>query len=94
MSLDDSGEGSRKVSLEIGDSNDVWAMDFMPDRLLDERPFQILTIVDCFTRAALSTAARTYYCAFQVVDELDRLYRLRGKPLSVRVVSVRFSPPC
>ncbi len=31
--------------------NDVWAMDFMSDRLFDEKPFRILTIVDCFTSA-------------------------------------------
>jgi putative transposase len=60
-------------------------MDFMSDRLFDERPFRILTIVDCFTREALSTAPRTTYRAYQVVDELDRLCRLRGKPRSIRV---------
>jgi putative transposase len=70
---------------EIGGVNDVWAMDFMSDRLFDERPFRILTIVDCFTREALSTAPRTTYRAYQVVDELDRLCRLRGKPRSIRV---------
>lgn len=70
---------------EIGAVNDVWAMDFMSDRLFDERPFRILTIVDCYTREALSTAPRTNYRAYQVVDELDRLCRLRGKPRSIRV---------
>lgn len=34
--------------------NDVWAMDFMSDRLFEEKPFRILTIVDCFTREALT----------------------------------------
>lgn len=63
----------------------MWAMDFMSDRLFDERPFRILTIVDCFTREALSTAPRTNYRAYQVVDELDRLCRLRGKPRGIRV---------
>ena len=50
---------------------EVWAMDFMSDRLFDERPFArhaprtdggpwlALTIVDGFTREALSTAPRT-----------------------------------
>jgi putative transposase len=41
--------------------------------------------VDCFTREALSTAPRTNYRAYQVVDELDRLCRRRGKPRSIRV---------
>lgn len=67
------------------DINDVWAMDFMSDRLFDERPFRILTIVDCHTREALATAARTNFKAYQVIDELDQLARLRGKPRSLRV---------
>lgn len=60
--------------------NDVWAMDFMSDRLFDERPFRILTIVDCFTREALATTARTNFRAYQVIDELDRLARIRAAP--------------
>lgn len=54
-------------------------MDFMSDWLFDKRSFRILTIVDCFTREALSTAPRMNYRAYQVVDELDRLCRLRGE---------------
>lgn len=65
--------------------NDVWAMDFMSDRLFDGQAFRILTVVDCHTREALSTASRTSFRAYQVVDELDRLIRLRGKPRSLRV---------
>jgi len=30
-----------------------WAMDFMSDRLFDERPLRVLTIVDCCTREAV-----------------------------------------
>ncbi len=70
---------------EADGMNDVWAMDFMSDRLFDEQPFRILTIVDCFTREALVTAARTKFRAYQVIDELDRLARIRGKPRSIRV---------
>ncbi len=64
--------------------NDVWAMDFMSDKLFDGRPFRILTIVDCHTREALATAARTNFRAYQVIDELDRIARVRGKPQSIR----------
>lgn len=70
---------------EAGMPNDVWAMDFVSDRLFDERPFRILTIVDCHTREALATSARTNFRAYQVIDELDRIARLRGKPRSIRV---------
>lgn len=69
----------------VGKINDCWAMDFMSDKLFDDRPFRILTIVDCHTREALATVARTNFRAYQVIDELDRLARLRGKPRSLRV---------
>ena len=49
------------------------------------RPFRILTIVDCHTREALVTCARTKFRAYQVIEELDRLARIRGKPRSIRV---------
>lgn len=75
----------RSGRTEIGAMNDCWAMDFMSDKLFDDRPFRILTIVDCHTREALATVARTNFRAYQVVDELDRLARLRGKPRSIRV---------
>ena len=65
--------------------NDVWAMDFLSDKLFDSRPFRILTILDCHTREALATSARTNFRAYQVVEELDRIARLRGKPRSIRV---------
>lgn len=70
---------------EADGMNEVWAMDFMSDKLFDEKPFRILTIVDCYTREALVTAARTNFRACQVIDELDRIARVRGKPRSIRV---------
>ena len=70
---------------EVDGMNNVWAMDFMSDHLFDEKPFRILTILNCFTREPLATAARTNFRAYQVIDELDRLARIRGKPQSIRV---------
>ena len=70
---------------EADGMNDIWAMDFMSDRLFNEKPFRILTIVDCFTREALAIAARTNFRAYQVIDELSQLARIRGKPRSIRV---------
>ena len=49
--------------------NDIWAMDFLSDKLFD----------------ALATVARTNFRACQVVEELDRIARQRGKPRSMRV---------
>lgn len=75
----------RSGRAQAGGINEVWAMDFMSDRLFDDRAFRILTIVDCHTREALATAARTNLRAYQVIEELDKLARDRGKPGSIRV---------
>ena len=75
----------RSGRAEAGGMNDVWAMDFMSDKLFDDHPFRILTVVDCCTREALSTVPRTNFRAYQVVEELDHLARLRGKPRRIRV---------
>ena len=66
-------------------ANEVWAMDFMSDQLFDGRPIRILTIVDIYTREGLSTTPRANFRAAQVVEVLDQLVRLRGKPRSLRV---------
>lgn len=47
----------------IGGPNEVWAMDFVSDRIFDGRPFRILTIVDCHTREALSLTPRANFRA-------------------------------
>ncbi len=60
-------------------------MDFVSDRLFDGRPFRILTVLDCHTREALATCARTNFRAYQIAEKLDRLVALRGKPASIRV---------
>jgi len=65
--------------------NQIWAMDFMSDQLFDGRTFRILTIVDCHTREALASHARVSFRAYQVVEELDRLVRLRGRPRAIRL---------
>jgi putative transposase len=75
----------RSARSEPGTMNNVWAMDFVSDKLFDDQPFRILTIVDCHTREALATSARVNFRAYQVVEELDRIIRLRGKPRSIRV---------
>ena len=65
--------------------NEVWAMDFVSDRIFDGRPFRILTVVDCHTREALSLTPRANFRAYQVTEALDTLVKLRGRPKSLRV---------
>ncbi len=75
----------RKGSPGAEAANEVWAKDFMSDQLFDGRPIRILTIVDIHTREGLSTTPRANFRAAQVVEVLDQLVRLRGKPRSLRV---------
>ena len=65
--------------------NDVWAMDFMSDQLFDEKLFRTLTVLDCITREALAPAAWPNFRAYLVIDELDRMARVRGKLRGIQV---------
>ena len=69
----------------LGGPNEVWAMDFMSDQLFDGRAFRILTVIDGHTREALATVPKAGFRAYQVVEVLDRLVVLRGRPESLRV---------
>ena len=75
----------RAARSAIDAPNAVWALDFMSDRLFDDRPFRLLTVIDCHTREALSIAPRVNFRAYQVTEVLDDLVRLRGRPRSLRV---------
>lgn len=63
----------------IHSMSDVWAMDFMSDRLFDEKLFRTLAIVKFFTREALGASTRTRFKAYRVIDELDLLARAGGR---------------
>jgi putative transposase len=65
--------------------NEIWSMDFVADQLFDGRPIRILAVLDAHTREALSIAPRVSFRAFDVVQELDRLARERGRPKTLKV---------
>ncbi len=81
----------RQGRLEVGGANDVWSLAYplrgcaMADQLFDGRPFRILSVLDVDTREGLSTIPRASFRAAQVVEVLDQLARVRGKPKSLRV---------
>lgn len=75
----------RQARSAIDAPNAVWALDFMSDRLFNDRSFRLLTVIDCHTREALSIAPRVNFRAYQVTEVLDGLVRLRGRPGSLRV---------
>ena len=43
-------------------------------------------IVDCFTRETLATNARTNFRTYQVIEELDRIARLRVSPAALMLI--------
>ncbi len=70
---------------EVGGPNEVWAMDFMADQLFNGHPFRILTVVDFHTREALAIVPRVHFRAYQVVETLAEIAKIRGRPKSLRV---------
>ena len=63
----------RQARSAIDAPNAVWALDFMSDRLFNDRSFRLLTVIDCHTREALSIAPRVNFRAYQVTEVLDGL---------------------
>jgi len=65
--------------------NERWSMDFMSDRLADGRAFRVLTVVDQFSRECPLLEADRSLTGKRVVECLDRLAWLAGKPESITV---------
>jgi len=65
--------------------NQRWSMDFMSDRLVDGRAFRVLTIVDQFSRECPLLETDRSLTGKRVVECLDRLAWLHGKPESITV---------
>jgi putative transposase len=60
--------------------NQRWSLDFLSDTLSDGRRFQILCIVDDFSRECLATVVDTSLGGLRVVRELERLVLEQGVP--------------
>lgn len=75
----------REGRSEIEAVNDVWATDFVSDRLFDQRPFRILALMDCFSRESLAIEPRGKFQVKNVIDVLDRAVAERGVPKSISV---------
>ena len=53
--------------------NEIWAMDFVSDALLNGKRFRSLTVVDAYTRECLAIHVDQGIKGEQVVDVMDRL---------------------
>ena len=66
-------------------ANQLWAMDFVTDRLEDARSIRILTLIDAYTREALCVWPDHGMNATKVVAQLELIARGRPLPEAIRV---------
>lgn len=64
--------------------NEIWSMDFMHDRLADNRAYRLLRIVDIFSRECVALEVAPRFCSDDVVAVLKRACRDRGIPKMLR----------
>lgn len=64
--------------------NHVWSYDFVFDGTEDGRTLKFLTIVDEFTRFGLAVAGRRGFTSTDVIDVLEKLMPLWGRPECIR----------
>ncbi len=82
----------RKVKAKLRDDrtpatapNECWSMDFLSDQLFDGRKIRVLSIVDNFTRVSPALDVRTSYRGSDVVETLDRIAAVHGRPKRIRL---------
>ena len=65
--------------------NQAWSMDFVSDQLTNGTRFRALTVIDVFTREALTIRVGQRLRAEHVVEECNRLVARRGSPVRIFV---------
>jgi putative transposase len=71
---------SAQSQLELTKPNQAWCMDFVHERLENGRCVRILAVLDCFTRECLCLRAAPSFPSFEVMQELEFLFLVHGKP--------------
>jgi putative transposase len=64
--------------------NQVWAMDFIEDRLMSGRKIKAYTLIDEFTKESLAIEIDTSLGGQRVVRILEQVALMRGYPQSIR----------
>lgn len=64
--------------------NEIWAMDFVQDKLWHKRCFRVLTVIDVFTKECLELKVAPSIGGEMVALVLDRLIGYHGKPKVIR----------
>ena len=64
--------------------NHIWSIDFVHDKLSNHRPYKMLTVIDEYTREALSVTVANAMGSSEVLEALYPLLLKRGKPEYLR----------
>ena len=64
--------------------NHIWAIDFVHDKLSNGRPYKMLTVMDEYTRQALTVHVGTKLGSAEVLEALYPLIIKHGKPEYIR----------
>jgi putative transposase len=64
--------------------NEVWALDFMHDRLYSGRPFRTFNVIDEADRGGLGIEVATSIPASRVIRFMEQLIEIHGKPSAIR----------
>lgn len=64
--------------------NHVWSYDFVEDRTEKGGKLRILSVIDEFTRESLATSMARSIKAVDVIDTLEWLFLIRGRPAHIR----------
>jgi len=65
--------------------NHTWSMDFVSDALASGHKFRVLSIMDDYSREALSATPDTPISSKRVVRILDQILEYRDKPKRLRI---------
>jgi transposase InsO family protein len=72
------------IRLRPHSPNHIWSIDFVHDKLSNHRPYKILTVIDEYTREALSVTVANTMGSSEVLEALYPLLLKRGKPEYLR----------
>lgn len=65
--------------------NQMWALDFMHDRLYDGRPFRALNVIDEGNREALRIEVGTSISSGRLIRTMEQLVEVYGNPIAIRM---------
>jgi putative transposase len=74
--------GIQDQSLHI---NDIWAMDFVSDRLENGKKLRIFNVIDSYTRESLIISFGSSFTSHKVIEQLEKLIKIRGIPKNIKL---------